>query len=75
MLVTKSHVHLNGTSRAIGLLVVHLLLHTFHYFLDFDSKDINFIIRKHNKVISILLKKRTDLSSIFTFVLFGFIFP
>lgn len=74
MLVIKFYVYLNGISRVIGLLVVYLLFYIFYYFLDFDSKDINFIIRKYNKVIFILLKKRIDFFSIFIFVLFGFIF-
>lgn len=58
VLKTKCCMHLNDKSRTIGLLVVYFLLHTSFHFLSFSSKDINFIIRKYSKAISILLRKK-----------------
>lgn len=61
-MLNKCCVHLNYNSRAMRLLIVYFLLHTFFYFLNFGSKDINFMIRKNNKAISILQKKKKSCS-------------
>lgn len=57
MLITKCCVHLNDNSRAVWLLMAYFLFQAFLYLLNFSSKDINIIIRKHNEAIFTLPKK------------------